>query len=82
MIHRPERAPVRLLNPGTHTLKLSGTFSLISLVPALFTIAGACRFPVENLLVRPLSSQLLSNHGEGEVRIHCDQRFFCIEELA
>lgn len=80
LIHRFEGSPVRLLNPGSHTLKLSGTFSLISLVPALFSLSGACRFPIENLLVRPFSSQLLSNHAEGEVTIHCDQRFFCLEE--
>lgn len=80
LIHRPAGSPVRLFHPGTHTLKVSGTFSLFSLVPALFSISGACDYPIKDLKVRPLSSQLLSNHAQGEVTIECDQRFFCLEE--
>lgn len=80
LIHRPGLAPVRLLPPGTHELSLAGTFSLFSLSPALFTLAGACRYPVRERRVAPLSSQLLSNRGDGVVQITCDQRFFCLEE--
>lgn len=80
LIHRPNSSPVQLWPPGKHTLRLSGTFSLLSLVPALFSISGACDYPIANQRVRPLSSQLLSNRGQGEVTIECDQRFFCLEE--
>lgn len=62
---------------GEISLEIRGLFSLFSARPSHFTIAGDCRYPLEASLVQPLSSQLLSNIGEGRVTISSSEPFFC-----
>jgi thiamine pyrophosphokinase len=79
-IYRPENSPVRLYPAGVHKIISRQTFSLLSFEEAHFSIQGECRWPLSRTKVQKLSSHLLSNEGQGEMTIECDQKFFCFEE--
>jgi thiamine pyrophosphokinase len=63
--------------PGEFQLEIRGLFSLFSPHECRFSIAGDCHYPLEPSVVTPLSSQLLSNFGEGIVTISSSEPFFC-----
>ncbi len=62
---------------GEHAFSAAGLFSLWSLVPARFTIRGACRYLLEApTLCAPLSGHTLSNHAHGAFSVGSDAPFF------
>ncbi len=63
--------------PGEYQLEIRGLFSLFSPHQCRFSIAGECHYPLEPSMITPLSSQLLSNFGEGIVTISSTGPFFC-----
>lgn len=64
-----------LYTAGEHKLSLHGRFSVLVLEPAQMTIAGACLFQAENLVLEPFSSRGISNEGFGQVKVHATQPF-------
>ncbi len=63
--------------PGKFQIEIRGLFSLFSAHESRFSIAGDCHYPLEESIIAPLSSQLLSNFGEGLVSISSTRPFFC-----
>lgn len=63
--------------PGRHTLKLDGIFSLFVIEEAEITITGQIKYPlISPTKVLPLSSQGLSNVGNGEFFIQSNKPVF------
>jgi thiamine pyrophosphokinase len=63
------RARVLFLGEGEHDIELHGTFSTLAVEPAEITLAGECRYKVENALLPPLSGKGISNEASGMVKI-------------
>jgi thiamine pyrophosphokinase len=62
----------RLLTRGN--LEITGGFSMATLEAASLTLTGACQYAISKpMVLPPLSSRGLSNHGTGGVRIESDR---------
>lgn len=72
----PTSERLEILPPGTHQIKHLGLFSLLSLYEGEFSLQGQLRYPLERTRLPPLSSQLLSNLGDGEFEVTSSVSFF------
>ena len=62
---------VRGYSAGEWTLQVEGLFSLFAFAEAHVKLSGACRYPIADGTLKPLSSHGLSNVGHGEVHLAC-----------
>lgn len=74
--HRPKQTRVAFdrsaiaLSGGKWQLSIDGLFSLMAVEPALVTLQGQCRYPIDPAKkIEPLSSFGLSNIGSGVISI-------------
>ncbi|MBT7608854.1 MAG: hypothetical protein HN576_03805 [Bacteriovoracaceae bacterium] len=76
-----DKQTIFAINNNSITLKIIGTFSILSLVENILDIKGDCEYTCnEHYIEYPLSSLGLSNKGYGDVIIRSKKPIFIITE--
>ncbi len=70
---------LRVLSPGSYSLKLNGTFSVLSLEETRVSLLGDCEYQTDEVTLLPLSGRGISNFATGRVQITCSRPIFVFE---
>jgi thiamine pyrophosphokinase len=64
---------VIVLSKGIWEININGLFSVVSFSSQKILLSGACKYQIENSLLKSVSSHGLSNEGHGQVKLECEE---------